>query len=67
MIFEAKCKCGELWLSETYGGYDTVCNKTGKLCPCVRWNESEQEYIIDNEEECKRLQTREEIEKQLKT
>lgn len=54
MIYKANCKCGELYLSETYGGYDTVCNKTGKMCPHTRWNEEKQEYIIEDEEECKK-------------
>lgn len=54
MFFKANCKCGELWLSETYGGYDTVCNKTGRMCPNVRWNEENQEYIIVYEKFCQK-------------
>lgn len=52
MIFKANCKCEQLYLSETYGGYDTVCNLDGKLCPCITWDSENEEYIITDESKC---------------
>lgn len=52
MIFKANCKCGQLYLSETYGGYDTVCNLNGKLCTIVTWDKEKEEYTISDDTQC---------------
>lgn len=41
-----------LWLSETLGGYDTVCDHDGKICGAV--NYQDERFQIIQPEECKR-------------
>ena len=36
---KTQCSCGMLWLSETLGGYDTICDHDGKICGAVNYQE----------------------------
>jgi hypothetical protein len=36
-IIKTQCPCGMLWLSETFGGYDTICDHDGKICGAVNY------------------------------
>lgn len=54
MIYKGNCRCGQLYLSETYGGYDTMCNLTGKMCPCTFWDDDKDEYVVTDEKVCKK-------------
>lgn len=49
-ILKAKCPCGQLWLSETYGSYDTLCNHDGKSCGAVQIENDT--FVIKNSAEC---------------
>ena len=44
-IIKVQCSCGMLWLSETLGGYDTICDHDGKICGA---------FQIIQPEECKK-------------
>lgn len=46
---KTQCPCGMLWLSETLGGYDTICDHDGKICGAVNYQD-EQFQIIQPEE-----------------
>ena len=47
---KTQCSCGMLWLSETLGGYDTICDHDGKICSAVNYQDG-QFKIIQPEEE----------------
>jgi hypothetical protein len=47
-IIKVQCPCGMLWLSETFGGYDTICDHDGKICGAVNYQD-EQFQIIQPE------------------
>ena len=49
---KTQCPCGMLWLSETLGGYDTICDHDGKICGAV--NYQDEQFQIIQPEECKR-------------
>jgi len=51
-IIKTQCPCGMLWLSETFGGYDTICDHDGKICGAV--NYQDEQFQIIQPEECKR-------------
>lgn len=51
-IIKVQCSCGMLWLSETLGGYDTICDHDGKICGAV--NYQDEQFQIIQPEECKR-------------
>ena len=46
---KTQCSCGMLWLSETLGGYDTICDHDGKICSAVNYQDG-QFKIIQPEE-----------------
>lgn len=49
---KVQCSCGMLWLSETLGGYDTICDHDGKICGAV--NYQDEQFQIIQPEECKK-------------
>ena len=49
---KTQCSCGMLWLSETLGGYDTICDHDGKICSAVNYQDGQ--FKIIQPEECKR-------------
>lgn len=49
-IIKVQCSCGMLWLSETLGGYDTICDHDGKICGAV--NYQDEQFQIIQPEEC---------------
>ena len=49
---KTQCSCGMLWLSETLGGYDTICDHDGKICGAV--NYQDEQFQIIQPEECKK-------------
>ena len=51
-IIKVQCSCGMLWLSETLGGYDTICDHDGKICGAV--NYQDEQFQIIKPEECKK-------------
>ena len=51
-IIKVQCSCGMLWLSETLGGYDTICDHDGKICGAV--NYQDEQFQIIQPEECKK-------------
>ena len=44
-IIKVQCSCGMLWLSETLGGYDTICGAV---------NYQDEQFQIIQPEECKK-------------
>ena len=38
---KTQCSCGMLWLSETLGGYDTICDHDGKICSAVNYQDGQ--------------------------
>ena len=54
MVFQGKCPCGELYLSDTYGDYDTLCNIDGKMCDAVKLSVDRDSFVVDDESECER-------------
>ena len=40
-IIKVQCSCGMLWLSETLGGYDTICDHDGKICGAVNYQDEQ--------------------------
>ena len=49
-IIKVQCSCGMLWLSETLGGYDTICDHDGKICGAVKYQD--EQFKIIQPEEC---------------
>ena len=49
---KTQCSCGMLWLSETLGGYDTICDHDEKICSAVNYQDGQ--FKIIQPEECKR-------------
>lgn len=44
-IIKVQCSCGMLWLSETFGGYDTICDHDGKICGAVNYQDEQFQII----------------------
>lgn len=44
-IIKVQCSCGMLWLSETLGGYDTICDHDGKICGAVNYQDEQFQII----------------------
>ena len=42
---KTQCSCGMLWLSETLGGYDTICDHDGKICSAVNYQDGQFKII----------------------
>lgn len=40
-IIKVQCSCDMLWLSETLGGYDTICDHDGKICGAVNYQDEQ--------------------------
>ncbi len=51
-MIKTQFPCGMLWLSETLGGYDTICDHDGKICGAV--NYQDEQFQIIQPEECKK-------------
>lgn len=54
MVFQGNCPCGELYLSETYGDYNTICCLDGKLCCAVKLSADRDSFVVEDESECER-------------
>lgn len=36
-FIKTKCPCGDLYISDTYGGGDFICDRDGKLCNAANY------------------------------
>lgn len=45
-IIKVQCSCGMLWLSETLGGYDTICDHDGKICGAVNYQDDNRLLVL---------------------
>lgn len=51
-FYKTDCPCGNLYLSETYGGQDFFCKADGKLCGAAAWNSKEKIYYVAHKDKC---------------
>lgn len=49
--YKTICSCGQLWLSENYSNYDTICHHDGKICTAVKIEKDR--FVVNNPNECK--------------
>lgn len=54
MKFPVDCSCGNLWLTETYLDYQTICGLDGRACGCVVLSKDRDSYIVDEPDKCKK-------------